>query len=106
MTGNHALVFGASGISGWAVTNALLGDDKLNSQFSKITALTNRPLSREQAIWPESKKLQIVSGLDLLTEKGQSGLEKELTERIDDIQGVSHVYFFCRFAALISNEQV
>jgi hypothetical protein len=95
MAGHHALIYGASGISGWAITNALLGNDKHASQFSKITALTNRPLTREQALWPQNDKLQIVSGLDLLTEKGQNGLEQEMRERIKDVESVSHVYFFC-----------
>ncbi len=92
--GNHALIFGASGISGWAVTNALLSDYPSPDAFSKVTALTNRPLSKEQAQWPESSKLQLVSGIDLLTSKGQEGLEEEMKSKIADISTVSHVYFF------------
>jgi hypothetical protein len=53
-------------------------------------------LSPEVAQWPASKKLQVVSGLDLLTEKGQEGLEKEMKERVKEIEMVTHVYFFGR----------
>jgi hypothetical protein len=51
-------------------------------------------LSPEVAQWPASKKLQVVSGLDLLTEKGQEGLEKEMKEKVKGIETVTHVYFF------------
>lgn len=93
-TGNHALVFGASGITGWAITNALLSDYPSPDAFLKVTALTNRPLSKEQAQWPESPKLQLISGIDLLTSKGQTGLEEEMSAKIPDMSTVSHVYFF------------
>jgi hypothetical protein len=53
-------------------------------------------LSPEVAQWPVSKKLQVVSGLDLLTEKGQEGLE-EMKEKVKGIETVTHVYFFGRF---------
>ncbi|EON67348.1 hypothetical protein W97_06601 [Coniosporium apollinis CBS 100218] len=92
--GNHALIFGASGITGWAITNALLSDYPSPDAFSKVTALTNRPLSKEQAQWPESSKLQLVSGIDLLMDGGQQGLEKEMQSKIGDMSTVSHVYFF------------
>jgi len=64
------------------------------SAFSSITALTNRPLTPEAALWPPSKKLQVVSGLDLLTEQGQTGLEAEMKEKVKRIETVTHVYFF------------
>ncbi|KAF1990415.1 hypothetical protein K402DRAFT_348521 [Aulographum hederae CBS 113979] len=93
-SGNHALIYGASGITGWAITNQLLEGYPSPDSFSKVTALTNRPLSAEQALWPKSDKLQIVSGLDLLTEKGQEGLEEEMKSKVKDMETVSHVYFF------------
>jgi len=67
------------------------------STFAKVTALTNRPLTKEAAQWPESKKLQVVSGLDLLTSKGQEGLEAEMKEKVKGIERVTHVYFFGGF---------
>ena len=59
-----------------------------------MTALTNRPLTAEQALWPASKKLQVVSGLDLLTDKGLEGLEVDMKQKVKDIETVTHVYFF------------
>ena len=62
--------------------------------FQSVTALTNRPLGIEQAQWPSSEKLQIVSGLDLLTDKGQDGLEEEMKLKIRNVEKVTHVYYF------------
>ncbi|KAK2745563.1 hypothetical protein FQN57_003688 [Myotisia sp. PD_48] len=100
MTGNHALVFGASGVNGWAITNALLSGYPSDTAFSKVTALTNRPMTREAALWPQNDKLQIVSGIDLLNGDGVESLKAEMKEMIEDIHTVSHVYFF----AYIFNE--
>lgn len=94
MPENHALVFGASGISGWAVVNALLHAYPNEDSFSHVTALTNRPLDMKTSQWPCSTKLQLVSGIDLLTNKGQEGLEQEMSSKIDSINTVSHVFFF------------
>lgn len=96
MTGHHALIFGASGITGWAITHALLEGYPHPDTFSEVTALTNRPLPAEVAQWPQSEKLQVVSGLDLLTSNGIKGLEEEMRSRIKDVETVSHVYFFGR----------
>ncbi|QDS70283.1 hypothetical protein FKW77_007900 [Venturia effusa] len=90
----HALIFGASGITGWATTNQILRGYPTPDAFAKVTALTNRPLKAEDTLWPESKKLQLVSGIDLMTEKGQGGLEEELKSRVVDMDTVSHVFFF------------
>lgn len=106
MSANHALVFGASGITGWAITNALINDYPHDTTFSKITALTNRPLTPEIAQWPPSKKLQVVSGLDLLTEKGQEGLEVEMKEKVKSIETVTHVYFFAYIMDLDSDTEI
>ena len=89
----HALVFGASGITGWAIVNAILNGYPSESAFTKVTALTNRPLPVDIAQWPESGKLQVVSGLDLLA-GDQSTLEATLKERVSGIETVSHVFFF------------
>jgi hypothetical protein len=96
MPGNHALIFGASGISGWAITNQLLKGYPTPESFSQVTALTNRPLSAEATLWPQSEKLQMHSGIDLNTDKGQQGLEQELKSKIKGIENVSHVFFFGR----------
>lgn len=90
----HALVFGGSGITGWAITDQILKGYPTPNAFSKVTALTNRPLKAEDTLWPESEKLQLVSGIDLMTDKDQEGLEEELKSRVTGMDTVSHVFFF------------
>ncbi len=90
--GHHAL-FGASGVTGWAIVNPSLDGYPEPSVFSTVTALTNRALSQEVAQWPKSDKLNVVCGLHL--QKGsQSDLEETMRARVADIGTVSHVYFF------------
>ncbi|KAL4868289.1 hypothetical protein BDV12DRAFT_185975 [Aspergillus spectabilis] len=91
--GRHALVFGASGIIGWATVNALLKDYPTPDAFDRVTALTNRPLSIEDSRWPISEKLAVVSGLDLLAGE-QDTLEETIRQRVPEVETVSHVYFF------------
>lgn len=91
--GNHALVFGGTGIQGWAVVNQILNGYPFEDAFDKVTALTNRPVT-EKMLWPESKKLQTVSGINLLTARGQQGLEKEMKEKIPSAESVTHMFFF------------
>jgi hypothetical protein len=93
MAGHHALIFGASGITGWAITNQLLKGYPSPDAFSTVTACTNRPLKLEDTLWPKSKKLQTAQ-VNLMNEKGQEGLEAELKRNIKGIENVSHVYFF------------
>ena len=93
-TGNHALIFGASGITGWAIVNAILNDYPDKDSFRRVTALTNRPLPPDTAQWPASEKLTVVSGLDLLGNGSQADLETEMKNRIPDLEDVSVVYFF------------
>ena len=92
--GNHGLVFGASGILGWATVNAILQGYPSPEAFSQVTALTNRPLPPEVAQWPESSKLQVVSGIDLLSSKGQQGLEAEIQKKVKDIGSRHSCLFF------------
>ena len=87
-----ALIFGASGVTGWSFVNELLNDYPKAGIWSKVHALTNRPLSQEQSQWPKDSRLNIVSGIDLL--KGsQEELEQALKSRIDGIENVTHVYY-------------
>lgn len=90
--GNHALVFGATGIQGWAIVNQLLNDYRTADAFEHVTALSNRPVP-DNIIWPTSTKLQVVSGIDLLTEDGQEGLQNKVKAEIANIDSVSHVFF-------------
>jgi hypothetical protein len=83
---------GASGIVGWAITNTLIHGYPDESVFSQVTALTNRPLEVGLQ-WPPCAKLQVVSGLDLLTGKGQEALQLEMKEKVKGIDTVTHVYY-------------
>lgn len=95
--GHHALVFGASGILGWAIVNELLNNYPEKGTYSKVTALTNRPLTREEALWPtpggERPALNIVSGIDL-TKGTMEDVRETLKERVPDIDSVTHLYYF------------
>ncbi|CAN9479384.1 unnamed protein product [Alternaria alternata] len=90
---NHALVYGASGISGWSIVNAILNGYPSKDAFSRVTAMVNRPLTREMALWPDDPRLQIVSGIDLV--KGtQEELEEQIKEKVKDVETVTQVYFY------------
>lgn len=91
--GNHALVIGATGIQGWAVVNQILHGYPSEDAFEVVTALANRPVT-ENMIWRNSKKLQVVSGINLLTDQGQEGLEKDMKENIKGVEDVTHMFFF------------
>lgn len=60
----HALVFGASGISGWALLNQCLSYPT-PSTFRRVTGLCNRPLNSQNALLPNDPRLNIVHGIDL-----------------------------------------
>ncbi|KAK1240990.1 hypothetical protein MKX08_000964 [Trichoderma sp. CBMAI-0020] len=85
----QALIFGASGISGWAITRAAVLSGKPYN-FSRVIALTNRPLSRQDSNLPDDPKLELKSGLDLA--KG-TGSVKEFLKQIPGIEKTTHVYF-------------
>lgn len=87
-----ALVFGASGVTGWSFVNEILNDYPKKDIWGKVHALTNRPLSQKQSQWPEDPRLNIVSGIDLL--KGtQEELEAAMKEKIRGVEDVTHVYY-------------
>lgn len=94
---NHALVFGASGILGWAVVNELLNNYPAKGTYSKVTALTNRPLTLEGALWPksdeDSPKLEIISGIDL-TQGTTEEVKEIFKSKISSIETVTHVFYF------------
>jgi len=94
---HHALVFGASGILGWAIVNEILSNYPNQGTYSKITALTNRSLSREDALWPAAApgmpELDIVSGIDL-TKGTVEEVKEVMMERVPSIGTVTHVFYF------------
>lgn len=90
--GKHALVFGASGITGWAIVNGLLTDHADAKKFSTISALTNRPFPSTISRWPESSKLHLISGIDLL--KGSvEDLQEAMKSQIQGVDTVTHIFF-------------
>ena len=90
--GKRALVFGASGVTGWSFVNEILHDHPEKGVWDDVVAMTNRPLKQEDSLWPADQRLQIVSGVDLL--KGtQSNLESALEQKVKDIDKVTHVYY-------------
>jgi hypothetical protein len=89
---NHALIFGASGITGWAITNLLFSNFPCADAFSKVTALANRPLELEDTLWSESEKPQMGT-VNLMHEGGEEGIVEELN-KLEDVESTSHVYFF------------
>jgi nucleoside-diphosphate-sugar epimerase len=96
MTSNHAIIFGASGLIGWALVNELLSSYPDQGTFSKVTAVTNRPLNLSASHWPESNSkrpdLQLVSGIDLRRGDGAT-LADTLKHAVNDIESVTHVYY-------------
>lgn len=92
MPRKSALIFGASGVSGWSFVNEILHDYPKEGVWDKVHALTNRPLKKEDSHWPDDTRLNIVSGIDLL--KGsQEELEDEIRSKVDGVEKVTHVYY-------------
>lgn len=87
-----ALVFGASGISGWAFVNQCLDDYPRKGVWNGVVALTNRPLTREQSNWPDDDRLDIVSGIDLL-EGSQQDVEDKLATSVPKLDQITHVIY-------------
>jgi len=88
---NTALVFGASGVSGWAFVNEILNDYPQKSVWSGVHALTNRPLDPQAALWPKDERLAVTSGINLL-EGSQQDVERKLAT-IPGIENVTHVVY-------------
>ena len=89
--GKKALVFGASGVTGWSFINELLNDYPKKDVWDGIVAMTNRPLKQEDSLWPADPRLQIVSGVNLLG--SQEDIEKALKENVKDLDKITHVYY-------------
>lgn len=89
--GLHALVLGASGITGWGIVNAALSYPA-NDTFERVIGLTSRPLSIENAFLPKDSRLHLHSGLDL--SKDAPDIINFLKE-IDGIEETTHIYFAC-----------
>ncbi|KAI7153927.1 hypothetical protein KC349_g8017 [Hortaea werneckii] len=86
----HALIFGASGISGWALLSQLR-TYPTSTAFSRITAITNRPYSLQQAQVPQDDRIVIASGVDL--RKTPEQVAEAIRSKVSDAETVTHVFF-------------
>ncbi|KIW01511.1 uncharacterized protein PV09_06989 [Verruconis gallopava] len=86
----HALVFGASGVSGWGVMNQLLSYPTPTA-WTSIAGTTNRPLTASQALLPNDPRLSLVSGIDLTNPP--SAIAKSLKEKVKHVDKITHVFF-------------
>lgn len=91
MGGKRAIIFGASGVSGWSFVNEILHDYPRSGIWDGVVALTIRPLKHEDALWPKDPRLQIVSGINLLDD--QDTIETKLSENVQHIDQTTHVYY-------------
>lgn len=94
----HALVFGASGLAGWAIVDQILKNYPKQGTFSKVTALVNRPLSIADSFWPDSSspgcpELDLVCNINLAEGSVESFTEL-LKENVLDIGSVTHAFYF------------
>jgi hypothetical protein len=86
--GYYALVFGASGITGWAIMNNALFYPSPNT-FERIIGLTHRPLSAADSQLPQVPRIELYSGINLT--KRDSLVEK--LKQVREIEKITHVYF-------------
>jgi len=88
---NVALVFGASGISGWAVTKNLLSYPTATI-FSRVIGLTNRPFDLESSQLPtDDSRLEIYSGINLRGELSE--VIAQMKKKIPNVDQVTHMYY-------------
>ncbi|RDK46565.1 hypothetical protein M752DRAFT_310088 [Aspergillus phoenicis ATCC 13157] len=92
-TAKHALIFGASGISGWSLLNQTLRYPTATT-FNRVTGLCNRPFRTDDALLPDDDRLRIVSGIDLT--QPVEAVRALLKDKIDDVESVD-VVFFCAY---------
>ncbi|KAK6443622.1 hypothetical protein LTR95_000449 [Oleoguttula sp. CCFEE 5521] len=83
-----ALVFGASGITGHAILQAVLTHPSPTT-FSRVIGLTNRPLSAAIAQLPADPRIELYSGIDLLSR--ESSLLQ--LQHVPGIDLVTHVFY-------------
>ncbi|GKT50067.1 short chain dehydrogenase sol3 [Colletotrichum spaethianum] len=86
----HALILGASGISGWSLLNQACSYPTPTT-FKRITGTTNRPLTLEKAQLPNDPRLHIASGIDFTKSVDEVALS--LKQKIPDADTISHVFY-------------
>ncbi|EME77270.1 uncharacterized protein MYCFIDRAFT_42194 [Pseudocercospora fijiensis CIRAD86] len=91
MSGKRAIVFGASGVTGWSFINEILHDYPQAAVWEGVVAMTNRPLEQEDSLWPADPRLQIVSGVNLLD--SQETVEAKLKDYVQHVEEITHVFY-------------
>ena len=86
----HALIFGASGISGNALCMQLL-EYPTKDTWSRITGLTNRPVTVKEAQLPEDPRLELVNDIDLSS--SVDSVKDKLKEKVKNLETVTHVFY-------------
>jgi hypothetical protein len=87
---NVALIFGASGISGWAVTKWAL-EYPSTTTFSRVIGLTNKPLPLKDSGLPKDSRLELYNGLNL---RGCfNEVLGQLQEKVPNLEDITHVYY-------------
>jgi hypothetical protein len=87
--GRTALVFGASGITGWAIVReALLYPTP--TAFRRVIGLSNQPIDRSQLLLPEDDRINLISGVDLTASLDTVA---DSLSGIEGIKDVTDVYF-------------
>lgn len=87
---NVALIFGASGISGWAVTKCALSYPTPTT-FDRVIGLTNRPLPLEKSGLPNDTRLELYHGVNL--RENLDEVLSQLKEKVPNLEDVTHVYY-------------
>lgn len=85
-----ALVFGASGISGWAVAKNCLSYPSTET-FRRVIALTNRPRSQKECGLPDDDRIELYSGINLRGSLDE--VLKGMMENIPHLEEVTHMYY-------------
>ncbi|KAK2751620.1 hypothetical protein FQN55_000341 [Onygenales sp. PD_40] len=91
----HALVLGASGISGWAFVNQLLHDYPRSGTWAKVTGVTKRPMNAEEiSYWPrdDEGRLQLLSGVDFADDTEEE-VRGKFVAGVVDVEMVTPVYY-------------
>ncbi|KAI1948664.1 hypothetical protein LOZ12_006212 [Ophidiomyces ophidiicola] len=88
----HALVLGASGMSGWAFINQLLHNYPRPGIWRRITGVNRKPMNEEEkSYWPTDGRLALASGFDLHGD--DEDILRQKFEKIRDMKTVTHVYY-------------
>ncbi|KAJ3545825.1 hypothetical protein NM208_g2317 [Fusarium decemcellulare] len=86
----HALVLGASGISGWSLLNQLCQYPRTDT-WHRISGTTNRPFDPMQSGLPSNDRLRVYSGVDLT--RSVESIAQMLKDQVDSVGAVTHVFF-------------